>query len=707
MTTPIHPSNQDCLSAFLDSPSENARHSLHHSPVSPITRRGANIQRGFPFSPQRNYQRSPQLSIPYSPQRNLQCSPQFQRITPGTPSNRVYSILTEQDHSFGRFVEPVSSHRISETSHSIIRSAPDPLQELYFSAMDSNSYETAIFYAEKMVVLSGSYEDIHKLATAYYQSRQYERTLALLNKERGLSRFFEVRYLAGLCAIALEKWQDALDYLGRSNPFPEEQEWDRSKSIRLEALMCCERGKVYLKTGNTQNAMQSFKDALHIDLRCVEALELMVQHKLMDEEAEWEFITTLPYEKHCGSHEEFFRSMYTMKIRRFSHISDIEEAQIKAERNFRLQNSVDFLRSKADTLLANSRFSDCLEVCQKIRREDPYYTHSIPTHATCLYELGMKSELYRLAQDLANTLQDDSVTWYTVGLYNLYIKDYAEAKYYFRVALASDKLMEKAWLGSGIASSYLHNYDAAIEEFTTCNELVTSSHLPYMYIGKQYMSLGDMDNALDNLSKSYDMCKTDPFLLVELAVYYINKKDYIGALEYLRKALALSYNRQGPMSQMWEALWCNFGHTYRYLKEYDRAFNCFELAMSYNQNNPDIYTSMGIICHIKNDFGNAILHYQKAFEIGKNKNFIKEFLNKALSHYSKQLSTQQNIPALTPSNRFNIGQVSEPTGDQLEKFVEEEYNVAIGKTNAMDSEFAERSFCDDSSAQMDNIILDD
>ncbi|KAI9027461.1 hypothetical protein CLU79DRAFT_739303 [Phycomyces nitens] len=706
MTTPIHQSNQDCLSAFLDSPSENTRHSLHHSPVSPITRRGANIQRGFPFSPQRNYQRSPQLTIPYSPQRNLQCSPQFQRLTPGTPANRVYSILTEQDHSLGRFVEPVSSHRISETSHSIIRSAPDPLQELYFGAMDCNALETAIFYAEKMVVISGSYEDILKLATAYYQSRQYERTLALLNKERALSRFVEFRYLAGLCAIALEKWQDALDYLGHSNPFPEEQEWDHSKSIRLEALMCCERGKVYLKTGNTQNAAESFKDALHIDLRCVEALELMVQHKLMDEEAEWDFITTLPYEKHCGSYEEFFRSIYMMKIRRFSHMSDIEEAQSKAERNFRLQNSVDFLRSKADTLLANSRFSDCLEVCQKIRREDPYYIHSIPTHATCLYELGMKSELYRFAQDLANTLQDESVTWYTVGLYNLYIKDYAEAKYYFRVAIASDKLMEKAWLGSGIASSYLQNYDAAIEEFTTCNELVTSSHLPYMYIGKQYMSLGDMNNALENLSKSYEMCKTDPFLLVELGVYYINTKDYINALEYLRKALAFSYKRQGPMSQMWEALWCNFGHTYRHLKEYDRAFKCFELAMSYNQNNPDIYTSMGIICHIKNDFGNAILHYQKAFEIGKNKNFIKEFLNKALAHYSKQLSTQHSIPALTPPNRISLDQIS-TAGDQLEIFVEEEYNVAIGKSNAMDYDFADRSFCDDSSAQMDNIILDD
>lgn len=110
------------------------------------------------------------------------------------------------------------------------------------------------------------------------------------------------------------------------------------------------------------------------------------------------------------------------------------------------------MHSTASTLLAECKYEDCLAICleydlkcvlfvsnivmsfvsYRIRKEDALYTKAIPTYITCLYELQMKDELYTLAQELVDRLNDKAVTWHAVGMYYLYIEKYPEARRYFR-----------------------------------------------------------------------------------------------------------------------------------------------------------------------------------------------------------------------------------------------------------------------------------
>ncbi|KAI9475364.1 hypothetical protein BDB00DRAFT_966200, partial [Zychaea mexicana] len=328
--------------------------------------------------------------------------------------------------------------------------------------------------------------------------------------------------------------------------------------------MCYARGTAYLQLREIEKVKDCFKEAFRVDVKCYDALVALTEKNMLEEKAEWDFISTLPYEEHCGlSDADFFRSRYMIQLKRYSHKEDIQQAQKEAENDFGLKKSLNVMHSIARTLLAECKYEECLSVCQEIRKEDAFYTKSIPLYITCLYELKMKDELYILAQELVDRLNDEAVTWHAVGMYNLYIEKYSEARRYFNRATDIDQYFEDSWLGYGHAFAAEKDHDQAISAYAMCSKLVPGSHLPDMYIGVQFLEQNMLDAAFVYLNKSYSKCNSDPFLLNEMAVYHYQKKEYPQALDHLRDALKLAKDRQSPLSNLWEKLWANFGHVYR------------------------------------------------------------------------------------------------------------------------------------------------
>ncbi|ORX53085.1 ApcC hetero-tetramer Cut9-Hcn1 [Hesseltinella vesiculosa] len=490
----------------------------------------------------------------------------------------------------------------------------DRLRMLRHDALQQHLGRAAIFFAEKVMAMTGDTNDVYFLAQAYYESHLYEQALDLLNKKQTLNKSVQCRYLAGLCAIALEHWQDALDYLGHDNPFVEQDfhhhdTLDGSVKIKLEAIMCYARGNAFLHLNQTERAKDCFKEALNVDVKCYDALEALVRHNMLEEKTEWEFIMTLPYEEHCQSDSDLFRSLYMLQLKRYSHSKDIMIAQHNAENDYRLANSLDVMQSTAETLLAESKYEECIDVCKKIRSSDGLYRRCLPIYLACLYELRRKSELYELAQELVDRLNNEAVTWYAVGMYYLCVKRYAEARQYFSQSTSMDQHFEASWLGFGHAFAAEHDHEQAINAYLECTKLVPGSHLPYMYIGIQYMKQNNMDSALEYLDKSLSQCDNDPFLYNEFGVYYYNCAKYDLSLESLQKSLRLAKQGQAPSSLIWEKLWENLGHTYRKLQDYGRAIQCFKLALTRDPQSTNAHAGLGIIYHIHQKYSKAIVQY--------------------------------------------------------------------------------------------------
>ncbi|KAG0169411.1 anaphase promoting complex subunit cdc16 [Apophysomyces sp. BC1015] len=512
--------------------------------------------------------------------------------------------------------------------------------------------KAAAFFGDLSMAISDEVENVYALAQTYYQAQQYERALDLLNKKDTLIKSVECRYLAGMCSAALENWRDVLDYLGPENPFAARnttnitfssfmRDHPNDSTIKLESAMCYARGHAYLQLHEVTKAKNCFKEALTVDAKCYDALEALIQFNMLEEADEWSFVSSLPYREHCGEDMDFFRTLYMLKLKRFSHLPQVVEAQQRAENEYKAGKSLDVLHSQAETFLAESRFGKCLEICTE---RDPFFTNYIPAYVACLYELGKKVELYEIAQELVDRLNDKAVSWYVVGMYYLYVKKHQEARRYFTQSTTIDRNFEPAWLGYGHALAAEKDCDQAINAYTSCCKLNPGSHTPYMYIGMQYMEQNNMELAKDYLLKSMAKCSTDPFLLNEFGVYHYKMGEYHKSLNYYRKALALARDRQSANSQIWGSVWTNLGHAYRKTRDLDLALRCFRLALRRNPKSPDIHATMGMIYHLQQRYRKAIEEYEEAIRASHTHDFIIELLKRAYKESATSITPHPHEP---------------------------------------------------------------
>ncbi|KAI9315763.1 hypothetical protein BX666DRAFT_1958879 [Dichotomocladium elegans] len=597
----------------------------------------------------------------------------------------------------------------ADTSASMLRtdSREDRLRIMRYDAQQMHLTKAAIFYGEKIMAITDDTNDIYWLAQVYYDSNQFERALDLLNKKNTLNKSVQCRYLAGLCANALENWRDVLDYLGLENPFADKEfkhDVDMDGRIKLEASMCYVRGTAYLHLRDIEKAKRCFKEALFVDVRCYDALEALVQYNMLDERAEWEFIMTLPYDEHCGADAEFFRSLYILHLKKYSHINEVQEAQKKAQEELHLKNSLDVLNSTAESLLAESKFKECLKICEQIQEQDALYVKSIPAYLSCLYELGEKNRLYELAQELVDKLNDEAVTWHAVGMYYLYIKKYSDARRYFSQATAMDPYFEASWLGYGHAFAAENDHDQAINAYLSCSKLIPGAHLPYMYIGMEYMKQNLMDTAYEYLRKSLSKSASDPYLLNEFAVYHYQKKEYTKALEYARTALKLAKGRYSMQSSIWPLIWANLGHVYRNLGEYDRALKCFHLTLIRDPTNSDARGAIGLIYYLQRKYALAVTEYQEALRNAKSDGLLLQLIDRALLSAAKEPLVAITNQKHSSDNLFAPGYKE----DDPDVFLDEE--IAALDTNQLtqfDEEVMDHGDVLDDNMIDESILIDD
>jgi len=105
-----------------------------------------------------------------------------------------------------------------------------------------------------------------------------------------------------------------------------------------------------------------------------------------------------------------------------------------------------------------------------------------------------------------------------------------------------------------------------------------SSHLPYLFIGKEHLQLANISLAKDWLLAAQNINATDPLVLNELGVVAYNQEEcvvdsdngisinyrYTEAVSFFRRAIAGAKEMQGSPS-MWASTHCNLGHAYRLL----------------------------------------------------------------------------------------------------------------------------------------------
>ncbi|CAB4395208.1 unnamed protein product [Rhizophagus irregularis] len=497
----------------------------------------------------------------------------------------------------------------SNSSSSTNLKMEDKLRYWRHDAYLKNLYETAAFWGNKVVTITGDSNDVFWLAQIYYNMGQYVRAQKLIWKLMDTSVAFDQRR-----NIKQEKYQEALELLGEENTFA-----DRVKNteggIQLEASICYLRGYALSQQANLDSAKKCFKEALELDVKCYEAFHELVSNHMMTVKEEWDFINSLKYEEQLDCEEaRFVRMNYISMLQKYDHVTEIQEARAELEEVWRLSNNIDVLLSRAEELYSQCRFKECLEITSKILELDTHNPACLPIHIVCLHELREKNKLFLLAHELVEHSPDIPVTWFGVGCYYYLIGQNDESRRYFSKASTMDSHYGPAWIGFGHSFAVESEHDQAITAYSTAAKLYEGSHIPYLFIGMQHLQANNLLSADEYLSTSLQLCEGDPLVYNELGVMYYQKLNNATAIDYFKRALILVEETK-CRPQVWETTWMNLGHAFRKMGDLDAAITYFQKVTTMTPPSPSALTAIGYCYHVKEEYEEAVMYYHESLGI--------------------------------------------------------------------------------------------
>ena len=410
--------------------------------------------------------------------------------------------------------------------------------------------------------------DAFWLAQVHFSSENYTRALALLLGQKLLERSPACRYLAALCYIKQNKFEQALSTLGESNPThlissahnsrrklqhlngvttrhvtlrngkvaQRTDRYDRSEErdsadasiLKYEASMCYLRGLCYAKRNAFDRARDCYKDAVRIDVQCFEAFDQLMKNSLLSPAEELEFLETLDFDSiNCSDDPSasqeaahFTKLLYTTRLSRYASPTALSHATETLSTHYNLANNPDLLLSRAETLFTQCRFTEALAITTSIFNSQPDSTLTSPSsiaahlghnptlyplHLACLYETNSTNTLFLLSHTLADNAPNEPYTYLAIGVYYLSIGKIAEARRFFSKSSLMDPHSAAAWIGFAHTFAAEGEHDQAIAAYSTAARLFQGSHLPQLFLGMQHLALNNMSLAHEYLSAAHAM----------------------------------------------------------------------------------------------------------------------------------------------------------------------------------------------------------
>mmetsp|Transcript_52712 Transcript_52712/g.112758 ORF Transcript_52712/g.112758 Transcript_52712/m.112758 type:complete len:578 (-) Transcript_52712:51-1784(-) len=555
------------------------------------------------------------------------------------------------------------------------------LRILIQESFQKHLYVTAIFYADKLVSLNHSVEDLYTLAECYFKNREYRRVLHLLKKHNDITKQDErLKLLAAQSLMECKDWDECLRYL-EDNVSMDGAGVD-AKTASVFALL---RGKVYEVTENQENALIWYERAVHFDPYCHEALDRMVGNHLLTLDKEVALLSSLKLHEE----DEWLRHLYAAKLAasRSSSANPLEASPQRTPgspvppteasaacaggpaaaaavgpalatpwwgrgRQRRLQQALKgesfvseeypaqhlppALAQNGHTLAAQSTryfyegdYESCYHISKRVLEDDPYHLATLPVHIASLVMIDMKNVVFYVAHQLVNAYPSAAVAWFTVGCYYYMIRKYEHARRFFHKALALDHNFAPAWIAYGHAFAHHDESDQALAAYRTASRLFPGSHLPWLFIGMEYVRTNSLQLAQQCLDCSRTIMPTDPHIYNEIGVVAFYRKQYSKACELLLQALQLS-------AAPHETTCSNLGHAFLKCKAYDRALEAFQQAHSLSPRSASVLSGIAFTLQLQGRPEQAIEYYHRALSLQRDDAFAAEMLNCAVLEAAEQ-----------------------------------------------------------------------
>lgn len=518
------------------------------------------------------------------------------------------------------------------------------LRKLSEDCIDKHMYSSATFFADKLVTITkNDTESILLLVKCYYLSKQHRRAVHLLRLHDLLHAENypnpQFQYMGALCLMECKEWEECLAVLGPDDSSEEhlilpdhsdEEENSHSSNngstkLKLSAAICLLKGKVYEALENRSKAKRWYMSALRCDVNCFEALESLIEKRMLNYNDEREFLDSLDFPENL----QWLKLIYVSKLQYTPASVDVAYALSASG----LGTNLDLLAGVAEHHYYRNDFREAYRLSKNIINQDPFHHSVLPIYLCCLVELEMKSELFLTAHQLVEAYPTKTIAWFSVACYYYLIGKYDLARRYFSKCTNIDPQFAPAWFGFGNTFAAQEEGDQAMAAYRTAARLFEGSHMPSLYIGMEYLRTNNLSLAHQFLQQTHAVCPSDPLICNELGVIAFRKQKYQNAIEFFRQALDLSSKEA---LESWEPTLFNLGHAYRKLYKFDQAIKYYETALSVTSKKASVNSALGLTYHMNNQIDKAIQFYHKALAIDPRDALTSDMLNKALQEASQR-----------------------------------------------------------------------
>jgi anaphase-promoting complex subunit 6 len=485
------------------------------------------------------------------------------------------------------------------------------LRNLVQQSFQNHLYATAIFYADKLVSLTKegeqvSIDDLYTLAECYFNNREYKRVLHLLNRHARATEDDRLRLLAVQSLMECKEWEEALAYLENE---PSGQD---SQMASVFALL---RGKVYEVQENQELALKWFKRAVDLDPYCYEAVERLLGNHLLNAAQEAELVRGLKLHES----DAWLRQLYATRLTEDSPESS--QSAVTPLPSSLAANGYT-LGGQSIRYFYEGKYDKCYETSKLALEHDPYQLSVLPVHVAALVHLGHNGTVFYIAHQLVHAYPSAAVSWFAAGCYYFLIKKYEQARRFFAKATQLDTTFAPAWIAYGHAFAAHDESDQALAAYRTASRLFPGSHLPWLFIGVEYVRTNSLPLAQQCLEAARGM-RTDPCVLNEMAVIAFHRGQYPKAVDLLRQALSLAHRKE-------EAFYNNLGHAYLKLEMYDNALEAFQEAQRVHPKGVLTLVGVAFTLQLLSRLDDAIEYYHRALAINRDDAFAQEMLNCAV-----------------------------------------------------------------------------
>lgn len=517
-------------------------------------------------------------------------------------------------------------------------SQADRLRLWRHDSFSQHQYTTSIYIADKILCMTQDPNDAFWLSQIHYSIGNYQ---IARNVVKGYENSFGCKYMAGLSLYQMDKIDEAFDIIGEVNPFKKDIPVKNTDGgIKVEASLCLLRGHLFAKQNNFDKAKESYREAVLVDAKCYDAFDKLITNHLLTPEEEWDLLNNLNFDD-ADSNADLVKMLYITRLNKYSQVNVFEDAKQRLIDEYNLINNSDILLSQAELLFIQNKFHESLKLTEMIINKDELNIPAMSNYLSCLYEVDGKNKLFLIAHKLSENYPNHYITWLAIGIYYFAIKQNSEARVFFSKASAINPTFGPAWIGFAHSFAADGEHEQAISAYATASRLFPGIHLPNLFLGMQYLQMGNYTLANEYLNYSYSICSTDPLLLNELGVLHYHDMNFTKAELFFNRALSLT-NDLDHGSKPWVSINCNLAHVYRKQRNYLKSIEHFNQVLKLAKRDSNIYSTLGLIYYKMGKYDESIDKLHMALTIQPHDSIANDLLEKSLEANMK-LNTQRYI----------------------------------------------------------------